>query len=531
MRERKFLICLVPVVAVLISALSLPCVANAVLSGPNGRIVFTSGRDSANGNDNEAKLFLRTTVGSFAAGVTGPAITSTPGVIHKHPSWSPDRTKIVYARGTPGSPATENLDIFILDLTVPGAIPQAITDTGDNITSDRPAWSPDGTRIAFDNEVGNNTGQRDILIYNVATHATTNFTNTPAIVEGKAAWTPDSSEIYYQTGDPTVLNTMDIVKKPAAGGAITSIAANPLTSEFQASVSPDGTHICFTRGSGFNDTTDIVTSLANGGGQTVLSQDNPAQGDINCTWSPDGTQILYVRGIFNAGSLVLEKADNSELFPFPVEDDAGNFDGNPDWAPDARPICDVESAETEINQPVTIPLHCVDQGPLYEQTPVQEFISEDPTNGTLNDITLGEPSTITYTPNPGFTGTDTFIYNGFDLTAFATPPRTVTITVKPKAVTPDTTPPVTAITKKPKARVKTKKAKAKVTVKFQSEAGATFKCKLDRKPFKTCRSPLKVKAKSKPGKGMKHTIKVRATDAAGNVELKPPTVKFKVVRK
>jgi hypothetical protein len=78
----------------------------------------------------------------------------------------------------------------------------------------------------------------------------------------------------------------------------------------------------------------------------------------------------------------------------------------------------------------------------------------------------------------------------------------------------DKTPPQTTITKGPKARTH------KRTVKFtfiSSEAGSTFQCKLDRRPFKACRSPKKLKG-LKPGK---HVFKVRAKDAAGNVDPTP----------
>ncbi len=95
---------------------------------------------------------------------------------------------------------------------------------------------------------------------------------------------------------------------------------------------------------------------------------------------------------------------------------------------------------------------------------------------------------------------------------------------------PDTTAPTVKINKKPKKKVVTKKAKVKVKVKFTSEPGVTFTCKVDKKKYKACKSPYKVKVKSKPRKGKKHKILIRATDQAGNVG-KAAKVKFKVVRK
>jgi hypothetical protein len=95
-----------------------------------------------------------------------------------------------------------------------------------------------------------------------------------------------------------------------------------------------------------------------------------------------------------------------------------------------------------------------------------------------------------------------------------------------KGPPPDTTAPQTTITKAPPKVVKTKKSKAPVKFAFKaSEAGAAFECRLDKKAFKPCKSPLKLSAKLG-----KHSFEVRATDAAGNLDVTPAKVKFKVVR-
>jgi len=89
--------------------------------------------------------------------------------------------------------------------------------------------------------------------------------------------------------------------------------------------------------------------------------------------------------------------------------------------------------------------------------------------------------------------------------------------------TKDKTPPDTKIVKGPPKKTH------KTTVKFKftaTEAGSTFQCKLDRKPFKPCSSPRKYK-KLKPGK---HVFKVRAIDKAGNVDPTPATRKFTVLQ-
>ncbi len=86
----------------------------------------------------------------------------------------------------------------------------------------------------------------------------------------------------------------------------------------------------------------------------------------------------------------------------------------------------------------------------------------------------------------------------------------------------DKTPPQTKITKGPKKKSHKRTAKFKFT---SSEQGSTFRCKLDRKPVKPCRSPKKYK-KLKPGK---HVFKVFAVDRAGNEDPTPAKRKFRVL--
>ena len=61
---------------------------------------------------------------------------------------------------------------------------------------------------------------------------------------------------------------------------------------------------------------------------------------------------------------------------------------------------------------------------------------------------------------------------------------------------------------------------------FTSSEPATFECRLDKREWKPCSSPRKLRAK---GIG-KHTFGVRATDDAGNREAKPLKFKYRVVR-
>jgi Tol biopolymer transport system component len=85
---------LIAVTLVTVASLSVVAAATAVVPGRNGRIAFTSGREAP--NDNHAQLYL---VDGFGGALSSPF---TPvGGQSSHPSWSPDRTKVVFANGTP----------------------------------------------------------------------------------------------------------------------------------------------------------------------------------------------------------------------------------------------------------------------------------------------------------------------------------------------------------------------------------------------------------------------------------------------
>lgn len=90
----------------------------------------------------------------------------------------------------------------------------------------------------------------------------------------------------------------------------------------------------------------------------------------------------------------------------------------------------------------------------------------------------------------------------------------------------DSTLPRTRITYGPAFKTK----RRKVVFRFRdingNGPGTVFKCKLDRRRWKRCRSPLRLK---KLGR-RKHVLRVKAIDAAGNRERRAAKRRFKVIR-
>jgi Ca2+-binding RTX toxin-like protein len=395
--------------------------------GTNGRIVYVSGPGFG-----ASLLSLRTTESDTGAGSSSPintglvcAVTPPPNPQHRHPTWSPDRTKIAFSAdpncGT-------KYDIYTLDLTNPNATPVNITNTP-AVKDDRPAWSPDGTRIAYESD-------NDIIVHPLNGGSDVNMTTNITPPAFKAAWSPDSNTLYYGVGDINVApngTTTDIrlfqqSVNNATGG--TELLHVPNKHVMQPAISPDGSKICYGRSTAATTTTPnqeiVAAPLSNPGSITTIADGNV--GDYTCAWSPDGTLIAYTEGFGNNAEMLMTQSDGQGA-PVDLTNAPGNFEGSPDWAPDGRPACPDPSENAKTATPLEFEIICNDTGPEYEQTNVREFPRTQPAHGKLTQDSAGDP--FTYTSDAGFEGTDSFKVGSFDTFGFGGD-GTVTISVKAK---------------------------------------------------------------------------------------------------
>ena len=123
----------------------------------------------------------------------------------------------------------------------------APAETKDGCDFGTVAWSPDGTRIAF-NRQPNGTDQCRIFVMNAdGTGAHQLTTDTDQLTETDFRWSPDGTMIAFDRWDNTIgsWQIQPIGVAPATGGKTRSVGPTPVSDGAALEWSPDGASIIF----------------------------------------------------------------------------------------------------------------------------------------------------------------------------------------------------------------------------------------------------------------------------------------------
>ena len=218
--------------------------------------------------------------------------------------------------------------------------------TGGRKSSTGPAWSPDGTRIAF---ASDRTDKRQLYLIRPSGGEAEQLT-TLEESPGGFAWSPDGQSIAFTATDPRsdaakerekAYGEFDVIESDyrmshlylldVATKKIRRLTSGPFTVG-RFSWSPDGKQIAFDhRINGANangGSADIsVLTVADGKVRPLVTQAAP---DNNPVWSPDGTQIAFESALANPAFFYT----NSHIAAVPaaggpVEDLSAGFDEIP----------------------------------------------------------------------------------------------------------------------------------------------------------------------------------------------------------
>ena len=232
-----------------------------------------------------------------------------------------------------------NDEIYVMDAD--GGNQQNLTNHPDRDLA--PAWSPDGTRIAF---MSNRDGHIrkggvlltfEIYVMDADGGNPQNLTNDPNS-DLSPAWSPDGKRIVFSSNREV---NFEIYVMDADGGNPQKLTNNPGT-DHHPSWSPDGKRIAFSsyRGGHFIADSELTSEIyvmdADGANPHRLTENR--KNDDSPAWSPDGTRIVFSsdrKGDFTNYQIYVMDADGGNLQRLTENRDN---DGVPSWSPDGNRI-------------------------------------------------------------------------------------------------------------------------------------------------------------------------------------------------
>lgn len=244
----------------------------------------------------------------------------------QNPAWSPDGSKIAFEGCMGGGMSTDCPAGVSFDIYMINSDGSDLTNITKDASSDRfPSWSPDG-KIAF---ASDRTGRYEVYLMNSEGDGLTVFTDSQTI-NTEPKWSANGKWIAYHCmqGSET-----QICVQPSEGvSQVVKIPGTvPVWSPLKGAAVQTLAFLCWSHGH-----SDICTANPDGSGQFNLTKSTVDE--ISPAWSPDGKWIAYQSNQYNAISLYKICVDcGSNPTPIRMTDGKSN-ENAPAWSSDGMSI-------------------------------------------------------------------------------------------------------------------------------------------------------------------------------------------------
>jgi WD40 repeat protein len=206
-------------------------------------------------------------------------------------------------------------------------------------------FSPDGSRIAFDNFLAGEYG-----IETADPNGSDVVQLTDGVNDSWASWSPDGTKILFSSTryDPTIAGCLpgfpheyrcptDIYVMDADGSNVTRLTDDP-AGEFMPRWSPNGRWIAFVREGDLRaGTYEAVYTMRPDGADVRQASSGDRGSDFWPSWSPDGTQVVFSAIRNEDWGIWVVDAEGSNEHMILGGTGAGYVD-NPVWSPDGNLI-------------------------------------------------------------------------------------------------------------------------------------------------------------------------------------------------
>jgi TolB protein len=230
------------------------------------------------------RLYAVATHGSGGRFVTGESEPTDGSVlVEAHPDWSPTADRIVFTRYTVQGEDAAPPKIWSVAPDGSDLVQVTQGEAPDFL----PAWSADGTRIAFTREL---QGSAEIFVMNADGSDLRQLTHDRTVNDEHPAWSPDGTHIAYTSGTE---DHQDLYVMSSDGSQATRLTNGPFWAADPA-WAPKGDTIAF-----ICDTDVCLIGVEQGSRPTQLIGTRPKESSPR--WSADGRAIAFARfpgGVF-----------------------------------------------------------------------------------------------------------------------------------------------------------------------------------------------------------------------------------------